>query len=442
MTSAPQIRLRTIFLLFFCVAVGLTASKSPLGAIGATIEIAIAIGLLQQARELFVWLPSQGKLIEELSFARRFAIFWRVAVATTLGACVTWRMLLARQFIGPPDRNDFLLIEPLDEGLSQLCVVIALCNSLSRWRSARSVVSAPAIRTAILWLLGIAVALVMVVARATVEFLVHRAMNGIERSQKFRRTGLYIRLSDEGYDAIWFGLVAIVCLIGAIALVVHLRDEHFRPRVRPYRWLFFLLLLIPSATFCVWYHRYEFYRLSPDMAGAGLAIDLFDALAGGLIAAVAITAGAYQLAAKPSPATTICADLSVDLDRTAFHESFLVLLLLFLSACGGLFSLVSTILINEPVLGGIALGRILTYFCYPMPLLVIATLASIIQLCWVRWKTRSKVVPWKLHGLSPQAFVKSWIMLALLMIVGTPTVRAFAFLLWLGPGKVASLFGF
>ena len=49
MTSAPQIRLRTVFLLFFCVAVGLTTSTRANGALRATAEITIMIGLLQEA---------------------------------------------------------------------------------------------------------------------------------------------------------------------------------------------------------------------------------------------------------------------------------------------------------------------------------------------------------------------------------------------------------
>src|SRR5215207_301445 len=114
MNSAPQIRLRTIFLLFTCAAVGLTTSSKPLGAIRATIEVAIAIGLLQQAWQLCYWRTLERSTTSELSFARQFAIFWRIAVAITLGGCIVWRILLARQFIASRDLHNFLIIEPLD----------------------------------------------------------------------------------------------------------------------------------------------------------------------------------------------------------------------------------------------------------------------------------------------------------------------------------------
>jgi hypothetical protein len=85
------------------------------------------------------------------------------------------------------------------------------------------------------------------------------------------------------------------------------------------------------------------------------------------------------------------------------------------------------------LLRGITLGR-------PMLLLAIATLIVTIQLCWLRWKTRSQAVPWVLRPLSPQLFGEGWIMLALVVIAGIPTVRAFAFLLWLGPYNFPNFF--
>src|SRR3954453_14144097 len=103
MTSAPQIRLRTIFLLFFCAAVGLTTSTSPSIALRTTAEITIVIGLLQQAWQLLRWRPTECNSFAELAFARRFAIFWRVAVAVILGACILWRLLLAKQFATSPE---------------------------------------------------------------------------------------------------------------------------------------------------------------------------------------------------------------------------------------------------------------------------------------------------------------------------------------------------
>jgi len=59
MTIIPRIRLRTIFLLFFCAAVGLATYPDVFGALLPTAATAIVIGLLQQTRSLLAWRPDE-----------------------------------------------------------------------------------------------------------------------------------------------------------------------------------------------------------------------------------------------------------------------------------------------------------------------------------------------------------------------------------------------
>jgi hypothetical protein len=443
MTSAPQIRLRTIFLLFFCATVGLTTSTKPNGALRTTVEITIVIGLWQQARQLLSWRTNECDSFAELSFARRFAIFWRIALAMILAACVLWRLLLAKQFVTSPERGE-LFSDPLDLGLPQLCVLIALCSSWTRWRSSRPVVSLRAVRLPLLWIFGIAIALIMLSDGNLVPFLVHRAMQGIERAQnpRFQRSDLYVQLSDEGYYAIWFGFAAVAWLFVAALVAIHLRDERAWPTVRRYRWPIFFVLLVPATAFCIWYHRYEFYRVSPDMGSVGFAMTRFDLLIGALLATVAVTAGAYKMAVRAAPMAIVYTDLSTELDRRAFHESFIVLLLLLAAAVSNICYRASEFFAYAPSLAAISFRLFLCFLCDPYSILAIATLVVTIQLCWVRWKTRSQQVPWMLPALSQRIFVEGWIMLALLLVAGIPTIQAFVFLLSTTPYHIPSHLGY
>src|SRR5262245_52602458 len=92
MKWAPQIRLRTIFLLFLCAAVGLATSADPLGALDPTIASAMVIGLLQQLRVLQRCAPSQAA-VDGFAFARQFAIAWRIALTGLLAILVVFELL-------------------------------------------------------------------------------------------------------------------------------------------------------------------------------------------------------------------------------------------------------------------------------------------------------------------------------------------------------------
>ena len=55
----PQIRLRTLFLLIACVAVGLATDPNPRGAVQPIILATMAVGLAQQIRTLVKWQSTQ-----------------------------------------------------------------------------------------------------------------------------------------------------------------------------------------------------------------------------------------------------------------------------------------------------------------------------------------------------------------------------------------------
>src|SRR5262245_11650244 len=189
MKWAPQLRLRTIFLLIFCAAVGLTAAGAPVSAILPAIQTAMVIGLTQQARQLVRWTPSESNTDCDLLLARRFAIGWRIALAVLMAALLITEMLVAGRYVVLPERENILTLEPHTDGLPPLCMLVVLCNSLARWRS--SVIDKPRVpnRAFFLWALAVLLTFFMLIEGRCVEFLVHKACANIEASSRplFRR---------------------------------------------------------------------------------------------------------------------------------------------------------------------------------------------------------------------------------------------------------------
>ena len=83
----PRIRLRTIFVLFFCVAVGLAINPNPIAALQPTIVTGMIVGLIQQIRQL---LRARKSVLDDFrfSFALRLAVLWRATLAAIMTACI------------------------------------------------------------------------------------------------------------------------------------------------------------------------------------------------------------------------------------------------------------------------------------------------------------------------------------------------------------------
>jgi len=194
-----------------------------------------------------------------------------------------------------------------------------------------------------------------------------------------------------------------------------------------------LLLLIPPSIFCYWYYTFEFHRLSPEMADVGLAMIWWDWLAGAWTATILVTAAAYRIGVADSPQATIVANIAQDSELDAFHESFPGLLLLAVYALYELVRYGITMIEVASAFGPINFARCIDILCDPPALLTLITSIASVQLCWIRWRRREQIVAWKIAGLSQTDFFQGWIALASILVVAIPTLRAFAFILWLGP---------
>jgi len=444
MKPAPRIRLRTLFLLFFCAAIGLSTYPNLLGALEPAVQTAIIVGLMQQIRRFVLWNPSELRAVTAFWFARLFAILWRAVVAITLAGCMLRTMLLARGVVTPSDRESILIIQPLSDGLPQLCMLIVVCNSLMRWRAQAFDAKQRPANVTLLWILGILMALTMLLEGTMIDFLVHRAVAGIEAAQpqQLHRPGVYIRLDSEGYKALWFGLGANICLIAAGTIAAHW-PEHWSNRGWSItRWVAVLLLLFIPGLYCYSYYGQELYRLSPDMAEAGLALTTTDLVAGIELAIIAIAAGAYRFGRIREMGIAMATDIGKDIEQKAFHESLPGLVLLAGNACYFLAIEVMEFVNYERIGGTPTLFRYVSMLCYPTSLLRIAIAVASLQFCYIRWRNRSRIIPEELTALSPKGFLEGGVMLACVVAIGIPTLRAFAFTLWLGPYNLLQIFGY
>ena len=341
MNSAPRIRLRTIFLLVACVAVGLAADPDPRGALEPIIQAVMAVGLVQQIRTLVTW-PTPSPVANEIKFARLFAISWRAAVAITFVGVILYSMLVSHKFLPQPDRAELLLIEPLHDGLIYVCMLVVICNSLVRWRPAARNSGRSAFYSTLLWFAGLGLTGLVLLDATITQFLVHRGLANIEASQPqhLHRQGVYVPLSADAYLQLWFGLGAAVSLFAAFLITIWPRTLTLNASRSATRLLVFTILMIVPTTYCWWWYAREFPRLSPDVAGVGLAHTRFDLACGIGVALIFVAASAYRLAVTTSTRVVVRPNMVEDIDRTALHESLPALVLFALIGTSFIVSLV------------------------------------------------------------------------------------------------------
>jgi hypothetical protein len=332
MRRTLRISLRTIFLLFFCAAVGLATHTNPRSALEPAIATAIAIGLVQQVRHLIVWRSSASEVFDEIVFARWFAIGWRLVLVALIVTCLVVGVLVSRAMLRLPEREQLWFhLEYL--ALLPVCIIIVLCNSIARWQSASPIPAKRRSRVAMLWAIGLVIGTVTLVDATATQFFVHRGLSNIEAASPpaFRRPDVYPDLAAEQYRPVWLASAAVTCLLVATAVLLWSSSRCAARWMIAARCVLFVALLVPPVVFASWYYSTEFHRLSPEIAGAGQAAIWTDWLIGAILVLTMATIGAYLLS-RSNNTVEITADLSDNLERTAFHESFYCLAIIGLNA--------------------------------------------------------------------------------------------------------------
>jgi hypothetical protein len=440
----PRIRLRTIFLLVFCISIGLAVTRSVPGAIEPTVTTVLIIGLAQQIRALWRYRPDAS----QFDFARRFSIAWRATVFLTLtfqlvDSFTNWSTTLIASSLGESLNGTQWLV--FLSAPHFICILVVLCSSIERWRLPPPTNSIPAQLQRLKYLLAVPLALLIVLGATQMTFFVHKGLAGIEAGQpaSLRRPGAYLSAPSETLPAFSFAIAAVLSLIiaGSILLRAVRRADNTSIPLRTL--LAATLLLIVPCAFCAWFYVIRFPIASPDMAEAGLDTNWLDLLLGGMIGLPIAIVGADKIS-QSTDTRPIQSDMAQTLDTTAFHETAPCLLLIALQSFYLLYVIASCCLdfTSGSPIGPTFYQGLVSMFSNPTILLFLAQAVAGLQLCWVRWRRRSDTVDWQLHGLSRPRFYRSVFAIAILLIIGVPTLNAFALASWMGPWKLLTLFGY
>jgi hypothetical protein len=452
MKRIPQIRLRTVFLLFFCAAVGLAVGTSPAPVVDSSLvgiidvsqlnwhygllsaaSIAMLIGLVEQLRQLARLQPRDATERAEFAFAAWYGIVWRTVVAATIAICLLVRLLVDRQYLQLPEHQDLFWYDVIPNQLWLFGVIIVLSNSVARWRRTPSRIWQLPGQPAVTWIVGTLLVLILLPDAGMILFLVYVALAGIEEALPlaYQRIGTYPDQEAEGFRLFWISISAVgIVVLAAAALTSQKRNDSTTGR-----WLksgSLLILLLAALGFCIWYYYHELSRISPDLAVAGFPGSWLDWLGAMFVAAFAISIGAHRQARGDRALTVVEFDAGKR-DQMGLHESIASQLFLVAAAIAYLGETYREIFSTTTFGPMNALESARYMLQDPTSLLCIAILILSIQLAWILWRRGNDIVVWKLADLDGQRFAWNWLGLAALVAIGIPTISAYCFAFWLGP---------
>jgi hypothetical protein len=333
-----------------------------------------------------------------------------------------------------PEHTDFIGPDIFPDTMASIFVIVVLCDSVSRWghpsrtlRMRRGWISLLAV------IGGVVLALIVLPDAGMITYLVHVATQGIEHAQpfKFQRSGFFPDQRLEGFRFFWLSLIALLAVMFAAIALVASNLEGLRKKFVSVLVAAYFVLLVAAALFCVWYYTIEFHRISPDLASTGLGSNWFDFLCGAIVAAMIVTTGAYRLAKTQRPQSI--ATIHPGSDQLPLHER-LVFLLLFVGAIIDYYVEDVLVSMQMSMFGPFSVVRFLSQtLSYTPSYIMLGIGALALQLAYLRWKRREQPIDWELQALNPTRFLWNWLALALLVIVGLPTISVYCFAFWLGP---------
>lgn len=453
-------------MLIFCAAVGLAIGTRPAGddaarrgtlgfypldldwhyALLAGASVALIIGLIRQAVQMSK-LDLRGTGVgPELSFARSYAVAWRFAIAGVLIFSIVAALSISRQIVRLPETETRFTYALFPYVLWICAILVVLMSSVSHWRRCNEVQPASRSRNLIGWVIGALLALLILPDVGLITYLVHIATGNIESAQPFvyQRPAEFPDHSKEGFRLFWITIAASGGAVFAAASAAFMIQTQ-RRMPRALGLFVFVATLSTVAAYCIWYYTREFERVSPYLAGAGIGGNWIELATGAVITFIFVTAGANRIASSGRPnAATADARIQAG-ELPAIHESFICLVALL---CATAIYVGETVRVYVSVLLGFSTStarvlrsrapvqilETLASLCRdPCSILVLAIGMLCLELIWLRWRRRSASVDLTLTAADPRRFAWSWGALALLAIVGLPTISIFCYVVWLGP---------
>lgn len=270
----PQFSVASLMIVTACCAIGLGTLHNAIQTIASCFFV---VECWRQARFL-QGKPTPQKL--EQRFGYWWAIIARISCAILLMALVLLAMLLSNGIVQLPEHDD-LWLQGFPNPLWHIVLVVTTvltCRGQRTFLRPRPFASFVSATIAVLFL-GYVVS-----QQLLIPHLVHRAAEGIElgRPVRLRRPGLYPDHASEGFFTSWTGFVAAFFILLAAVLLISISARYrARKQLSNKLCIAFIAVLSASLGHAFWYYRWEFHRISPDLASAGLAANWLDWLVGG-----------------------------------------------------------------------------------------------------------------------------------------------------------------
>jgi hypothetical protein len=431
----PRVRLSTVFLLIFCVAVGLAIHPNPLDALTPTIASAMCLGLIQQARQLFRAKRTNVDTDSHWSFAFKFAILWRLALASVIAACLVSQMSISHHLWQEPTSGDLIVYQSSIWTVVQICMIVVLSDSVRRWSPHTPPAASNRWRVVFWWILSLAVVAAALPDLGLVAGLVHLATEGIEAGQpvRFSRTGTYPNHQTEGFRSFWITSAALI--IGFLAIIFFVLANAVQTRRRRlWSLVAFTISITAAGGFCVWYYAREFHRISPDLASVGPAGGWFDWFKAATIVVILISAVAYRFSCVPNARIVLSPNLNDRASEVALHEAGPTLVLLTALIACDIYVIVKAFVDFTPSPGMSNFWEFLALVITWRDIYLQSAIdLLILQLCWIHWRRRNETIAWQLAPVDGQRYFLNWAGIALLVLVSIPLFAAYSFVYWLGP---------
>lgn len=454
MKHLPQIRLRTLFLFFFCAATGLTCATVPSKPVDPALgpfvtpqlnfyyaffysaSTAIVVGLIAEARSLTKWNRATPTHDNKIRFARTLAIAWRIGVASMLTACLMAHLLIEREILKLPDHDDLPPGDIFPEAMATILLVFVLVQSLARWRQTSTQISDTRWRAAFSAIAGLLLALLVLPDAGMVQWLIHIAISGIEVFQpgKLQRPGAYPDPRAEGFRFFWLSLGAVAALAASAAILVAANYGRSFKRHLAVCSVAIIVLLTLDVIFCAWYYAREFHRISIDMASVRLAANWFDWACCGVLILFLAGVAAYRLSIVDDTGAEKVVTIPAP-GRVPANESLWCLFLLlaamisyYIDAIRLYFDMPNFFAASRGILQFVA-----SVLCYASGYITLGILVVTIQLIWKRWRRHTPIPDLQLWPVSPRRFFLNYVAMALLIAVSVPTVAIYCFAFWFGP---------
>jgi hypothetical protein len=390
--------------------------------------VAMVLGLGRQIRQI---IRSQWPATSDAAatvFARHFAVAWRTSIAFALFACIVTYLLTARGIVRFPTKVGIWL-RTFPDILWDVCLIIVLSSSSAHWSAKQFGKVDGQWQVGATWVAGVALAILVIPHAAFVHYLVHIATQGIDSAlpHRFQRADVFPNQESDGFRLFWISQMAALAIVAAGAVQVRLNAPRRIHRIhRLILILAFVLFIAGAAEYCVWYYGTEFPLISPDLASVPTCARIVDWIGAIMIAALLLAVGAYRLSRDRD--TTVVAKNCIPWQRVSpsLHESVWCLILLIGGT--GLY-VVETL--REDVSELKSFGASLN-----VPMLVVdllqdrgaylqyAICALSLQLGWRRWRQRATALDWELSPLPPRRFFANGFALAVIVIIGMPTINA------------------